>query len=301
MTPLRETSGSVGSVMFSSTGSGRISPCVLRSSGTSANPAAMAARGLLQRDRLSGHADVAADPDVDPEERQQQVALALALQTGEPQDFAAVDRERDVAQAVAPTQRAHLQQRLLDLRAQGTRRKRLPQRAPDHQAHDLVVAGRGHVDGPDVLAVAEDGGAVAQLAHLVHAVRDEDHRHALLAQPAHDGEDLLHLAPVERGGRLVEDQHPRLAAQRLGDLDQLPVGQREVAHRRPRGRCRRTRARPEAGRLASHPPAVDQPQPGARLIAEEEVLGRRSGRGRATAPEKPARSPRPPRPTGRER
>ena len=39
MTPLRETSGNVARVTFSSTGRGRISPCVLRSSGTRASPA----------------------------------------------------------------------------------------------------------------------------------------------------------------------------------------------------------------------------------------------------------------------
>ena len=52
---------------------------------------------------------------------------------------------------------------------------------------------------------------------------------AVLAQRPHDGEQALDLGPRERGGRLVHDQHARVEAQRLGDLDDLLVGDREAA------------------------------------------------------------------------
>ena len=54
--------------------------------------------------------------------------------------------------------------------------------------------------------------------------------HTLGAEAAHDGEDLLHLATVERRGRLVEDQDLGMAAHGLGELDQLAIGEREIAH-----------------------------------------------------------------------
>ena len=53
----------------------------------------------------------------------------------------------------------------------------------------------------------------------------------LLAQRAHDLEQPLDLRARERGGRLVHDQHARVEAQRLGDLDDLLVGDRQAAHR----------------------------------------------------------------------
>ena len=84
----------------------------------------------------------------------------------------------------------------------------------------------------DVPAVAEDRRPVAQLEDLVEAVADEQHRHAAIAQPAHDREQPLDLVGGERRGRFVEDEHAGLDRQRLGDLDQLLVGHRQAADRR---------------------------------------------------------------------
>ena len=52
-----------------------------------------------------------------------------------------------------------------------------------------------------------------------------------LLQRAHDAEQALDLLARQRGGRLVHDQHARVEAQRLGDLDDLLVGDREAADR----------------------------------------------------------------------
>ena len=84
----------------------------------------------------------------------------------------------------------------------------------------------------DVLAVAEDGGAVAQLEHLVEPMADEQHRDAASPQVPDDREQALDLVRRERRGRLVEDQDARLERQRLGDLDELLVGHRQAADRR---------------------------------------------------------------------
>ena len=44
-------------------------------------------------------------------------------------------------------------------------------------------------------------------------------------------EQPLDLGARERRGRLVHDQHARVEAERLGDLDDLLVGDRQAAHR----------------------------------------------------------------------
>ena len=213
------------------------------------------------------------DPGVDPEEGEEEIALPLTFETGEPENLAPVDDQGDIAQAVAPGETAHLQQRFLDVRSLRPRWEGLAQGAPDHHVHDLVVAGLCHVDGADTDAVAEDRGPMAEIAHLIHAVRDEDDRDALGAEAAHDGEDLLHLAAVERRGRLVEDQHLRLPAHGLGDLDQLAIGEGEIAHHGAGIDADEAEAHQPGAGLAAHALAVDQTESGARLLAHEEVLG----------------------------
>ena len=213
------------------------------------------------------------DTGVDPEEREEEIALPLALEPGETQDLALVDDQGDVAQAIAPIEAAHLQQRFLDVRPLRPRGKGLAQCSPDHHAHDLVIAGLRHLHGANIDAVAEDRGPVAEIAHLVHAVRDEDDGDALGAEAAHDGEDLLDLALVERRRRLVEDQHLRLPAHGLGDLDQLAVGEGEIAHHGAGIDPDEAETDQERAGLPSHPLAVDQTQPGARLLPHEEILG----------------------------
>ena len=95
----------------------------------------------------------------------------------------------------------------------------------DEVAH-VVVRGRADqlVTGADLhdLAVAHDQDAVAQLERLGQVVGDEHHRLADLAvQP----DDLvLHVAAdqrVQRGERLVEEQHVRVARERAGQTDAL--------------------------------------------------------------------------------
>ena len=158
-------------------------------------------------------------------------------------------------------------------RARRARGECLAQRAADHHPHDFVVAGRGHVDRAHALAVTKDRGPVTERAHLVHTVRNEDDRDTFLAQAANHGKDLLDLAPVQRGGGLVQDQHAWGAAQRLGDLHQLAVRQREIAHDGAWIDLGELEPCKERRGLAVHAPAIDQPDPCARLLPEEQVLG----------------------------
>ena len=84
----------------------------------------------------------------------------------------------------------------------------------------------------DVAPVAQHGDAVAEREDLGHAVADVDDADAPRLQVAHDAEQRLRLGLGQRGGRLVEDQHPAVERQRLGDLDQLLAGDRQFADAR---------------------------------------------------------------------
>ena len=84
-------------------------------------------------------------------------------------------------------------------------------------------------------------------------------------------EELLGLARPERRRRLVEDEDPRVGRQRLGDLDHLPLGERQRADRGVRRRCRGRAARSAVGARAAHRAGVEQAE-AARLAAERQVL-----------------------------
>src|SRR4029079_3193046 len=77
----------------------------------------------------------------------------------------------------------------------------------------------------------QDGDGVADREDLVEPVRDEQHRGAALAQRLDDPEQALYLVPGQRRRRLVHDQYARVEGERLGDLDDLLIGDREAAHR----------------------------------------------------------------------
>src|SRR3954467_3301909 len=61
----------------------------------------------------------------------------------------------------------------------------------------------------DDATVHEDDG-VPDLAGEAHLVGHDDHRHAVVGQPAHDVEHLADELRVERAGRLVEEHQLRL-------------------------------------------------------------------------------------------
>ena len=83
--------------------------------------------------------------------------------------------------------------------------------------------------GGDVAAVAQDGQAVAEGAHLRHAVGDEDDGGARRLQPRDDLAEPVDVAAGERRGRLVEQQDARLAVDGARDLDLLLQGEIELA------------------------------------------------------------------------
>ena len=135
----------------------------------------------------------------------------------------------------------------------------------------------------DVTAVAEHRDDVGERADLLEPVADEDDCDAALAQPAHGREQVLDLVRRERGGRLVHDQQPRAGGERLGDLEQLPVGDAEA--RAPAYRDRsRPRARRGAAPLSSASRASRRCRGGRAGGARRRRSPRRSDPGRRSAP-----------------
>ncbi len=72
-------------------------------------------------------------------------------------------------------------------------------------------------------ALVHDHQSVAELLGLVHVVRGEDHRHALLLEPEEPVPDDVACLRVEAGRRLVEQQH-------LGPVDQGPRDRQPALH-----------------------------------------------------------------------
>ena len=104
------------------------------------------------------------------------------------------------------------------------RRVEVRQLTSDHLGDDHIGGQFLGLPGADVLAVAHDRDFVADAKNFVHLVADVDDGDALGAQLVHDGEQRLDLGRRQRGGRLVEDQYLAVCGDRLGDLNQLHLG-----------------------------------------------------------------------------
>ena len=101
--------------------------------------------------------------------------------------------------------------------------------AADHQRREVLLVGLRRQPLADDLAAPDDRDPVRDLEDLVQLVADEDDAVALLGEPPQDREDLLGLLGREDGGRLVEDEDPGVAVERLEDLDPLLPADRQVA------------------------------------------------------------------------
>ena len=88
---------------------------------------------------------------------------------------------------------------------------------------------RGGRSGLDGLPGIDDADFVAELGDDPEIMRHEQHRQPeLLCQLAQQDEDLLLRGDVERGGRLVGDHQRRIAGERCGDQQALPLAAGEL-------------------------------------------------------------------------
>ncbi len=237
--------------------------------GHEGEPLAHRGARVLGRHRPSGEPYRSGVVAVDAEDRASDFAPAGAHEPCETDDLAGPHREADVVEDAGTREPLDLEQGRADLgRLLG---EEVGDLAADHLRDDLVDT---RVDDPvrgDVGAVAHHGDGVAEVEHLVEPVRDEDERAAFVAEAAGDLEEPVDLDAGERRGRLVHDEHLRVERDRLRDLDDLLVGDREAlgwaigvdAHAEPE----------EHGLdLSAHGLSVDAAESADGLAAHEDVL-----------------------------
>ena len=176
---------------------------------------------------------------LDAEHPFHQLGASGTLQPGDADDLPGAEREGDavdvgVAAAVEFEPRVPHRRtldRIREVRLDG---------AADHAPHELVRGqGRGLV-GRDERAVLEDRDAIAQVEDLLQPVRDVDHGDAAGGEPADDRVEQLDLAVAEGGGRLVHRDDPSIERERLDDLDDLLLGDRERTDARAVGSMKET-------------------------------------------------------------
>ena len=92
-----------------------------------------------------------------------------------------------------------------------------PEAELDHLALDVAVDQLARRALGDDLRPVHDHEAVAELLGLVHVVRREDERHALLLQPVEPVPERVAGLGIEAGRRLVEEQELGARDERAGD------------------------------------------------------------------------------------
>ena len=161
---------------------------------------------------------------------------ARAHQAAEPEDFAAIGRERGVSDLVFAGQCGMVHAKIPDLQNSFAALARafrihLLHLAADHPRDDLIerdVGDRGCL--ADRPAVAQHYDAIGDRCDLFHLVRDVAHADAALPQLADHPEQFGDLLVGQCGCRLVEDEDVRPLRQRLGDFDHLLLADRNVFH-----------------------------------------------------------------------
>ena len=172
---------------------------------------------------------LAAVERISAEDRAHGLGTAGAYQAGEAEDLSAVCLEADVVEHAAFFQVLGLEEALA-LGAEFLRELVL-QRTANHACNQVVVVRIADVFRPNILAVANDGNAVAQLEQLFQLVRYKDDADTAIAQLAAGFHQLLNLFFTKRGGRLVHNNHFCVNQNRLGDLDHLLNAHTKVACR----------------------------------------------------------------------
>ena len=212
-------------------------PVPRRSSGTCAIPALIARRGSPPRSSLPPSRRLPRRGGSHPGDRLRELALPVAGDSGDGEDLARANGEghaldRLLAAVSLRREVVNLEHDLVTWLARGSDSAlELP---PHHQGRQRLRGGVGGRDRPDRAPGPENRDPIGHRLHLVQLVRDEDDRPALVRHRPHGREERLGFLRREHGGRLVEDQHARLAVKRLQDLHALLLSQRELPDLRAR-------------------------------------------------------------------
>ena len=175
-----------------------------------------------------------------------QLALAVAGDACDAQDFAGVDLQRDPVECrealvVLRVQITHVKQHLLaylrgDLGLEGRLVDLEQHRAPDHHSGQFSLADGGRVDRGLDLAASQHSHPIREAGDFIQLMRDEDNR--LVAAFAPHGRLLDHLSQRvaqiirflrrQHGCGFVQDQDIGVAVEHLEDLDPLLFADTEL-------------------------------------------------------------------------
>ena len=151
-------------------------------------------------------------------------------------------------------------------------------RAADHQAHEVLAPETRHgAARAGVAAVAQHRHGVADLLHLLELVADEQDADPVGPELLQEVEQHHGFVGGERGGRLVEQQHLGAERERLGDLDELHLGDAEPRHRHAGIDVEAQHVEPVL-RARVDPGIVDRRHDPAREVLQHNVLAHREAR-----------------------
>ena len=261
---------------------GSTSPRRWRSSGMCPSPASSACLRVRVREVVRRRPTMRpACTGRKPGDRVDQLALAVRVDAGEPEDLARRAPRSSTSRTVSsPRSSITVRSSTSSSGSPGCGGLLVDAQqhlAADHHPREALLGRARRRDRVDDDAAPQRRDAVGDLEHLVQLVRDEDDRLPLRLQRAEDLEQLLRLLRGEHGGRLVEDQDLRAAVERLQDLDALlladgdpvdarvgvdgePVALGELAHAlRARRRSRAARRRGAARSRARCSPRPSSP------------------------------------------
>ena len=178
-------------------------------------------------------ADMAGDRIAQARDRLGKLGLAVAIDPGQPQDLARLDREADAGHRLDAA--VALDPEILDLEqrpADGRGRALDVEHhvAPDHEPRELARAGgRGGELGDDA-ARAHHRHPVGDRHHLLELVGDEEDGLAAGLEAAQQIEEGIDLDRRQHARRLVQDENVGVAVEQLQDLDRccMPIGRRQV-------------------------------------------------------------------------
>ena len=214
---------------------------------------------------------------VDAEQQLRGLGAAGAEQAGDADHFAGADVEIEGRHGGAPAVAAQGHEALAGRAAAAVPADGLVfELAAEHGADHVDALQPLDVARLHLAAVAQHGHALAEREDLIEEMGDEDHADAARGQLAHGGEQRLHLAGVEAGGRLVEHEHLARQIDRAGDGDDLLHGDRIVAERGAHVDVEAVVGEQRAGERIG-PRRATEAQPG-RLAAEIEVFRHRQVR-----------------------
>ena len=228
-------------------------PCWRRSSGTSPMPAAIAAVG-----EPGGSRRPAISTDPASQRSMPKIARATSVrpgadEPGEGDDLAAADVERDVGEDALARQPVDLQDDVARL-GRDLREQRVHVAAdhrPDHRLRSSAPrSGLVSTCRPSRMTVTRWQIAKTSSSRCEMKSTALPRARSVSTMPNSRSTSRRR----QRGGRLVHDDHPRVRRQRLRDLDELLVGDREPASQ-PVGVEPHAELLEHGGRLAAHPPA----------------------------------------------